>query len=312
MEKMAISGATSSLGIALIEECIKNKKKVLAFVNPESKNIGRIPVHNNIKVIKCDISEMVNLQTDGEKADVFVHFAWASTHGNSERSNIKAQIDNIQYSVDAVNLAERLGCRTFIGAGSQAEYGRTYETLTEDLACRPETPYGAAKFCAGQMTRLECEKKGINHIWTRILSSYGPNYILNTVLNYTIIELLNNRIPKLTDCKQIWDFIYSGDVARAFYLMAEKVDSSRVYVVGSGISRPLKDYICEIRNIINPDMKLGFGIIPYNENSVMCLKCDISKLKSDTGFQIETSFDDGIKNTIEWVKKQNITERTGY
>lgn len=62
----------------------------------------------------------------------------------------------------------------FVGAGSQAEYGRVNHALTPDTPCFPENGYGMAKLCAGQMSRVECEKLGLVHIWPRILSVYGP------------------------------------------------------------------------------------------------------------------------------------------
>lgn len=301
MERVVITGATSSIGLALIDECIVNNIFVLALVNPKSQNISRIPLHQNIKIEKCDISDMSSFNINDISFDSFFHLAWKNTHGIDERNTIASHIDNIRYSVDAVDLAERLGCKVFIGAGSQAEYGRTNEVLTEKTVCHPETAYGISKLSASMVTRLACYQKGIKHIWTRILSSYGPKYLPNTVINYTISELLNERRPSLTSCDQIWDFIYSGDVARALFLLAQYGKDSDVYVIGSGYSQPLKNYLIQIRDIINPNLELGFGDISHPENAVMHLACNIDKIKRDTGFEIQTSFVDGVLKTIDWI-----------
>ena len=304
IEKVVISGATSSIGVALIDECIKRNVFVLALVNPKSKNISKIPIHKNVMIRRCDLNDIKNYDMCENDYDAFFHLAWSSTHGDKERNNLQEHLSNIQYSLDAVDLSERLGCKVFIGAGSQAEYGRTEETMNENTRCNPETPYGIAKYCAGKMTRIACQNKQINHIWTRILSSFGPKNINNTVIDYTINELLNNRKPLLSDGKQIWDFIYSGDVANALYLLSEKGHSGDVYVIGSGHSEPLRDYLVKIKNIINPNMELGFGEKSHNDNAVMHLSCDITKLKMDTGFEIKTSFDDGVKKTVEWIQNK--------
>lgn len=306
INKLAISGATSSLGVALIDECIKNKVSVLALVNPNSKNIARIPVHKSVKIEKCSLADISKFNVNDNKADAFIHLAWGNTHGNAERDMVSEHIENIKYSVDAVDLAERLGCKIFIGAGSQAEYGRTNEIITEMTECHPETPYGISKLCAGQMTRIACKSKGIEHIWTRILSSYGPKYIPDTVINYTIIELLKGRKPVLSAGEQIWDFIYSGDVANALFLLTKYGHDGEIYVIGSGHSEPLKNYLNIVRNIINPCLELGLGDRLYDDNAVMHLACDITKLKRDTGFEIKTSFKQGILKTIEWIKNNEI------
>ena len=186
-------------------------------------------------------------------------------------------------------------------------YGGTDEVLTEETITRPETAYGMAKLCAGQMTRLACKQKGIRHIWPRILSAYGPKCQPQSVLNYTLTELLNGRRPSLSGGEQIWDFIYTGDVARALLLLTEKGRDGEVYVIGSGCSKPLKEYLLVVKNIVadvmgNDSLQLGFGERPYGESAVMNLQCDISKLKRDTGFYCNTSFADGIVETIKWIK----------
>ncbi len=323
IRKAVITGATSSLGTAMISECIDNNIEVLALANRGSKNLGRIPKSDKVRIVECSVDEfgsdelletIKNVDPSGS-FDVFVNFAWTSTAGDNARNMLGQQAMNVRYSLDAVDLAEKLGCKVFIGAGSQAEYGRTEEDLTEETVCRPETAYGMAKLCAGQMTRLACRQKGIKHIWPRILSGYGPNCQPQTIINYTITELINGRSPELTACEQIWDFIYTGDVAKALLLLAEKGKDGEVYVIGSGKSRTLKEYMEDIRMVISevpgntgltkvPD--ISFGAKPYTESIVMHLSCDISKLKNDTGFVPETDFETGIRKTIDYVKGLNL------
>ena len=105
--------------------------------------------------------------------DVFYHFAWGGTTGDG-RNDCEIQEKNIRYALDAAALAKRFGCSAFVGAGSQAEYGRVEGNLNSQTPAFPENGYGMAKLCAGQMTRLYCRQAGMRHVWTRILSIYGP------------------------------------------------------------------------------------------------------------------------------------------
>lgn len=302
MKSMVITGATSSLGVALIDECIRNGVQVLALVRPHSSNLDRIPDADGVEVVECTLSDLAQFQEWGKKYDAFVHLAWESSADASSRSMIRPQLSNVSYSLDAVDLAERLGCKVFVGAGSQAEYGRTDQALTEETPVHPETPYGAAKLCACEMTRMACKEKGIRHVWPRILSSYGPKYLSHTVINYTINELLKGNKPSLTAGEQVWDFIYSDDVARALYLLAEKGKDGEVYVVGSGHAQLLRDYLLTIRDIIDPSLELGLGEKPYGKDAVMHLACDIAKIRNEVGFEPQISFEEGIHRTIAWNK----------
>lgn len=304
IKSVVVTGATSSIGTAIIDECIKENIRVLAIVKPDSVNLNRINRADNVKVLECPLEELNNMELD-ESYDAFIHLAWAATAGDAARNLLIPQSMNIRYALEAVELAEKLGCSVFVGSGSQAEYGRTEEILTENTVAIPETAYGMAKLCAGQMTRLACRQKGIRHIWPRILSAYGPKCQPQSVINYTLNELINDRKPSLSGGDQIWDFIYTGDVARALLLLADKGHDGEVYVVGSGQERLLKEYLMEAARVVHEklgkEVSLGLGENAYGPNTVMHLACNIDKLKNDTGFEIQTDFASGISSTIEWL-----------
>lgn len=331
MQKVVLTGATSSIGIAIIEKCIENNIEVLAIANRGSSNIKKIRKHSLVTIVEASLDELSperfgndnslelaeannevcsgDLLKEKYKGAAFIHLAWASTGGDAARNLLVPQAMNIKYSLDAVDLAESLGCSVFVGAGSQAEYGRKNENLTEETKENPETAYGMAKLCAGQMTRLACQQKGIRHIWPRILSAYGPNCPDRTVVNYSLIELINDNSPKLTGCQQIWDFIYIDDVAKALLLLADKGVDGQIYVIGSGISKELKEYLIEMRQLLieykgKAVKELDLGANPYGPNTVMHLSCSIDKLRKDTGYEPDYSFEEGMKKTIEWMSSR--------
>ncbi len=302
--RAVITGATGAVGMALIEELIRCEIPTLVLCRTDSPRSGRIPEHPLIRKIHCPLSEMQKLQNpDGESYDVFFHFAWEGTTGEA-RNDMILQNRNVRYTLDAVELAARLGCHTFIGAGSQAEYGRVEGKLTPETPAFPENGYGIAKLCAGQMSRVMCEQKGIRHIWARILSVYGPYDGMGSMVMATMGKLMRGEKPSCTAGEQIWDYMYSGDAARAFIALAEKGKHGRIYCLGSGQPRPLKEYIMDIRNAVAPDAPIGFGEISYAPKQVMYLCADIEALQADTDFEPKTSFAEGIRKTAEWVAKQ--------
>lgn len=302
MKKIVMTGPTGAIGVALIEQCINENIEVYALCRKDSRRISNIPQSPLVHIIFCDLQEMSEFNDDQIKgADVFYHFGWAATIG-AGRNDMPLQIRNIQYTIDAVHLAKRLGCSVFVGAGSQAEYGRVEGKLNAEVPTFPENGYGMAKLCAGQMSRVECEKLGLKHIWTRILSIYGPYDGDATMITSTIKKLLNGQIPELTKGEQMWDYMYSKDVAKAFVALGDRGVHGKIYCLGSGQVRPLKEYIEILRDKIDVRAKLGFGEIPYAPKQVMYLCADISDLQNDTGFTPQISFEKGIQETIDWIK----------
>lgn len=302
-----VTGPTGSLGQALCRLLLSKRIRVYAVCRPDSPRAERLPVHPDLKIIRCDISELNLLpeKNGGEKADAFFHLAWAGNDGDN-RNNMQLQTQNIRYTLDACHAAGELGCKVFVGSGSQAEYGRSAQPLTADTPCFPEIGYGMAKLCAGQMSRAECRILGIDHIWTRILSVYGPYEQSTSMTISTISKLLRGEEPEMTSGEQIWDYLYSGDAAEALYLLACSGRSGAVYPVGSGQARPLKEYAEMLRDAVNPALCLHFGAVPYSRNQIMFLKADIRDLTADTGFLPKTDFRDGIRRTVEWVKEAGL------
>lgn len=306
IETAIITGPTGAVGTALCKMLTEKQIKIYAVVRPNSKRANHLQEIRGLTIIACDtanISELPALINE-EKIDAFFHFSWEKTTGQG-RNDMRSQIDNIRNTIDAVRVASSLNCQVFIGAGSQAEYGRVDHALTADTPCFPENGYGMAKLCAGAMSRAECEKLGVDHIWPRFLSVYGPYDGENALIPQMIKNLLRRETMPLTAGEQIWDYLYAADAADALYRLALFGKSGEIYPVGSGIAKPLREYLEILRDMIDPSLPLEFGEIPYNKKQVMHLEADISALKKDTGFEPHTSFDDGIKKTIEYVRSHN-------
>lgn len=305
IQTAVVTGPTGAIGIALCEKLLRENVTVYAVCRPGSSRIKDLPKAAALHVVECDAKELATLpqKMEGVSVDAFFHFAWAHTIGQG-RNDMPAQIENIQSTIDAVRAAKALGCQVFLGAGSQAEYGRVEGLLKSDTPAFPENGYGMAKLCAGQMSRVEAKALDIDHVWVRILSVYGPHDGPMTMISGTIRKLLAGERPALTAGIQRWDYLYAGDAADAFYLAACHGRNGAVYPLGSGRAMPLKDYIIQMRDAIDPALPLGLGEVPYGPLQVMHLQADISALQADTGFAPKTPFTEGIRRTMDWVKRE--------
>lgn len=298
MKRAIITGATGAVGTALVQELIEKDIEVLVLCRAGSSRNSVIPEHPLVERKYCQLSELESLKNDtGKEYDVFYHFAWEGTTG-AAREDMYLQNKNVRYALAAVETAARFGCKRFIGAGSQAEYGRAEGMLRPDTPVFPETGYGMGKLCAGLMTRSRAAQLGVEHIWVRILSVYGPNDGAGSMVMSAIAKMRANTPPPLTKGEQLWDYLYSGDAAEAMRLIGERGVSGKTYVLGSGKACPLKNYIECIRALVNPDCFLDFGAIPYGEKQVMHLQADISELTEDTGWQAKTDFSQGIARIL--------------
>lgn len=317
--RVVITGPTGAIGMALIACCIKQNIEVVAVVNPNSNRKKRMEQFPGMVVIERGIEEYhtldlckelkekkENCNQEDTKCDVWIHLAWMGAAGTG-RNDVFLQNQNVKCLLDALEAAKRAGCHTFLGAGSQAEYGLCSEKIGEQTPTKPFTGYGVAKLCAGQMGCIRAEQIGIQFIWTRICSIYGPYDGENSMLISAIRKMQAGQVPVFTKGEQEWDYLYSEDAANMLLKLLFYGKHGRVYVIGGGTARPLKQYIEQMRKAVEQIMgvnaQVHLGEIPYRENQVMYLCADISAFLEDVKSFFFTTFEEGIKNTVLWCKE---------
>lgn len=300
MKRVVVTGATSMIGVALIKECINNHVEVMAIVRRQSVNIDRLPKSDLIKIYECGLDDLKSISADDKSYDVFYHFAWDYT-AKDQRDNPILQEKNIKFTLDAVELAKRLGCSKFIGAGSQAEYGKVDGMILPDTKTTPFLSYGIAKLAAGKLSEKLCREFGMVHIWGRIFSVYGRYDNEGTMLNYAINQYMKKEKAKFSAGTQLWDYLHEEDVGMIFYLLGERVTENKVYCIASGESRPLREFVLELKEFFDTELDCEFSQEEDNDR-IISLQTDISGLVRDIGFKPRISFEEGILDILKFKK----------
>ena len=300
MPACVVTGGTGNIGLALVRLLLSKGWRTYVVCNPASRRAVFLPDSPLCRIVRCDVGSLLQARESiGEPCHSFFHLAWRASYG-AERENPYVQAGNITAALDAVQLAAQVGCRVFVGAGSQAQYGDTDLTLTEDTPMRPTTHYGAAKCCAEHMTRVACARQGMRHVWGRVCSVYGPCDGPHTLVTYLMRAYLRGEEAVLTPCEQEWDFLYADDAARAFAGLAEHGHDGQAYCIASGQGRPLREYIRQWGDVTQGRAKLHVGGKPYPANARKRLCADISLLVRHTGFVPSTAFGEGMGKTLAW------------
>lgn len=300
MKAAVVTGATGLIGSALVNECIANNVRVLAIVRPNTQNLSRLPDSPLLTVIQADLSGLGDgiAQRAGCEWDTFYHLAWNTIEAR-DRHDLDLQLVNVQYTCDAVRLAKSLGCHRFIGAGSQAEYGSYRQgVLSPNSPANPVDAYSLAKFTAGKASLFLADQLGMEGIWVRVFSVFGPNDRPGSMVQDTIRKLKHAVRPAFTTAAQVWDYVYATDAASAFYLLGASRKRNSLYCLGGGSPRPLVEYILALRDLVSPHADLGFGEIPAT-GPLVSIAADIGDLVHDVGFSPKVDFQTGIAKILE-------------
>ena len=301
IHRAVVTGPTGVVGLALVNELLSQGCDVFAVCRPDSSRANNLPISEKIHVVHCALDRIDALPEMIEgPIDAFFHLGWDGTRSSSHL-DWKMQTQNVMYSLSAAMSARQLGAKVFLGVGSQSEMGHVEGVLRPSMPCHPYNGYGAAKVASCEMTKAYCESVGIRHIWCRILSLYGPGDAEYTLVMSVIRKLLTNEHVSCTRCDQIWEYTYSADAALALRLAAELGANGATYIVGTGKAKKLKEYVEDIKNLINTSARIGYGELPYYTGQPMHLEADISALTADTGYLPRYTFEQGVQETIDWV-----------
>lgn len=301
MKQVVITGGTGFIGSWLTEEMVNQNIKVNLLVR--DKQSCKITEHQYLSVIQYDTKAYMDLCDAKQEIDIFYHLAWSGV-APEQKNDCSLQLDNVALALKMIEYASKIGAKRFIATGTVAEYAFCENIMDINARQTPNDMYGAAKTATHYLleTRARLLKMPFN--WVVIPSTFGEGRRDNNIITYTIKTLLRNEKPSYGFLLQMWDFLYVKEVTRALRLIGEKGISGKNYAIGSGIFKPLKDYIIAIRDIIDPQLELGIGDIPSYSDKAFSSCVSIYDLSKDTGFYPEITFEEGIKRTIAYYKKE--------
>lgn len=301
MQNVIISGADGFVGSYTVKHFLAHGKNVLSLDMAETPR--RLENHPKLIYKQCDISNADALRKvlAGGNYDTFIHFAWAGSSGEA-RMDYNLQMQNALNTVECLKVAKEVGCMRFVCAGTIMEY--EVEAAIHAHGSRPGMGYiyGMGKHIAHCMCKSVAANIGIDLLWPMITNAYGVGEFSPRFVNTTLRKIINGEPLQFTAATQNYDFVYVSDVAKAFYLVAEKGVPFCEYMIGSGNARPLKEFILEMVEACAPDAKPLFGDVPFTGTNMPLSTFAIDAIKNDCGFEPDVPFAQGTKMTMDWLR----------
>ncbi|MEP7074398.1 MAG: dTDP-glucose 4,6-dehydratase [Acidobacteriota bacterium] len=268
--------------------------------------------HRFVKGDICDRSAVLAAMPDD--TEVIFNFA-AESHVDrsidSADEFLRTNIIGTQVMLDAArakNVRRFVQVSTDEVMGSLADDSEDY--FTESSPLQPNSPYAASKAAAEFVVRAARETFGLDTVITRCGNNYGPRQFPEKLIPLMIANAMNDeRLPVYGDGKNVRDWIYVDDHARAIWLAYEKGNSGEAYNIGARNERQNLDVVTSILDAL----KKPHNLIKYVTDRLghdRRYAIDPAKAESELGWTPRVTWEDGLRQTIEWYREnQDWVER---
>lgn len=304
MKRVIVTGANGFIGSALLHELTAHNVKVYAVIKDTNEKIDSIKSLPNVEIIYCEMDALDTLLNRIQlQPEVFYHLAWAGVNG-SDRGDYFLQLQNVKWALDAVNVSKKLGCKRFVGAGTLAEFDVNAYSPLNGSEPNKVSCYGVAKIATHLMSKAECNAQGVEHLWAYLSNTYGIGNYTNNFINFAAKTMISGQPANFTSGEQLYDFVYISDIAQGLYCVGENGKANYAYYIGSTKPKKLKEFITLIRDEVDPTIALNLGAVPFRGVQHPVSIFDCTQLIEDTGYMPRTSFEEGIRITVEWLKQK--------
>lgn len=299
MKNVIVAGAGGFIGKNLVRDLIKRGYAVTALAKNFDDELQSVATCVSVK--DKSIEEIAGELS--EQYSCFFNLAWSGTSGLM-RADYNTQLSNVKLTCDYVRLAAIIHCPRVIYASSINEM-ETYEYLqSNDIELSGGYIYGTGKLAAHLMGETVAYQNGVEFIPVIITNIYGIGEKSARLIYTSIVKLLKGEHCSFTEGYQTYDFIYITDAINSIVEVAEKGKAFTRYYIGGGDPKPLREFLLQMRDIVDPDAELGLGDIPFKGININYNQFELKRVEKDTGYKNRISFEEGIRITAEYIKKE--------
>ena len=308
-----VTGADGFIGSHLTEELVKKGEKVKAFCYYNSFNsCGWIDslapeIRSEIEIFMGDIRDPNGVRTAMQGQERVFHLAALIAIPFSYHSPDSYVDTNIKGTLNVLQAARDLGTQRLMVTSTSEVYGTAqYVPIDEKHPYQGQSPYSATKIGADRLAESFYRSFDVPLSIVRPFNTYGPRQSARAVIPTIITQLLAGRTEiRLGSLAPTRDFNYVKDTAAGFMAIADcDAAVGQEINIATGREISIGDLADELIRQINPEARVVCEAerLRPGKSEVERLLGDASKLRALTGWQPAYTFEQGLAQTIEWLR----------
>src|SRR5438445_3645412 len=276
-----------------------------------------VPRSKDYNLVQMEAVQHLYVDT---RPEIVIHLAALVGGIGANRANPgKFFYDNLVMGAQLMEVGRQVGLEKFVGVGTVCAYPKfapvpfREDDLWNGYPEETNAPYGMAKKMLLVQSQAYRQQYGFNSIVLFPVNLYGPRDNFDLQTSHVIPALIRKCLEaKRRDASniEVWgdgsptrEFLYVEDAAEGICLAAERYDSSEPVNLGSGMEINIKDLVHTIKRMTGFTGEIIWDTTKPNGQPRRSL--DTSRAEKHFGFRAKTSFEEGLRRTIEWYKDQN-------
>jgi nucleoside-diphosphate-sugar epimerase len=304
-----VTGGAGFIGSHLAEELVRRGERVRvvdSLITGHRRNLAHV---NGVEFVEGDLAELAVARRAVQGMEYVLHQAAIPSVPRSVEDPIASNRANVDATLNVLVAARDAGVKRVVFAGSSSAYGNT-PTLPkrEDMPANPLSPYALQKLVGEQYMQMFTTLYGLETVTIRYFNVFGPRQDPSSpysgVISVFAKALLENRAPTIYgDGEQTRDFTYVANVVDGVLRAATAPGASgQVINVATEARISLNRLFSTMRDLVGSDVTVNYGAA--RSGDVKDSQADITRARTILGYTPIVSFEDGLKQTLEWYRSE--------
>ena len=311
-KEVLVTGAGGFIGSHLVDNLLSKGANVTAFVHYNARNDwgmleGRYNDKTpNLNVIAGDVTDSLFVKKAVSEKEYVFHLAALIGIPYSYTAPESYVNTNVKGTLNVMQACLESGVDRVVHTSTSEVYGTAqYTPIDEKHPLQGQSPYSASKIGADKIAESFYYSFDVPVTIMRPFNTYGPRQSTRAVIPTIITQALTSNEIKLGSLTPVRDLTYVTDTVQGFIKMAEsKKTAGKTINTGSGRGITIGDLADIIIKLINPNISIVCEKVRVRpeKSEVMELLCDNRLALEIAGWQPEYTLEQGLTQTIEWMK----------
>ena len=304
--KALVTGGAGFIGSNLVDALLREGADVKVLDNLSTGKIENLAhVEGQIEFKQGDIRELETVKSMCHGCDAVFHQAAVVSVPQTVEDPLMSAAVNDMGTLHVLEAARIAGVKRVVLASSCAVYGDDPELpKQEHMLVRPQSPYAVQKYTSEMNAGLYYDLYGLGTVCLRYFNVFGPRQDPTSpysgVISIFMASAAQGRQPVIYgDGGQYRDFVFVNDVVNA-NLLAATADKARggVFNIGTGQCVTINALWSKISAMAGIDLPPLYA--DSRAGDILESVADIDRARAALGYEVNYSFDDGLRLTHEW------------